>query len=87
MYLKKEDKIQVNSKEPVYRLVNDYSKFFTINSCVYKYITFLSSNKPDEVLNVLDKDFINQNNITLDNIYNYVSKLDVIYTFKSKNDL
>lgn len=67
-----------------YILLNDYSRFFTIESCVDKYINLLSSDKSDSLLEVLDSDYIKSNNITTDNIYNYVNKLDGIYSFKSK---
>lgn len=72
------------SKEPKYKLVDDYSRFFTINSCVYKYITYLSSNKTDDLISVLDEEYVSKNNIDTNNVYNYVNKLSGNYSFKSK---
>ena len=71
-------------EEPNYGLLKNYSKFFTINSCIYKYINVLSSDKPDELLELLDEDFKESNNINVDNVYKYVEKLNGNYTFKSK---
>lgn len=72
------------SKEPKYKLVDDYSRFFTINSCAYKYITYLSSNKTDDLISVLDEEYVSKNNIDTNNVYNYVNKLSGNYSFKSK---
>ena len=71
-------------EEPKYRLVDDYSRFFTVNSCVYKYITYLSSNKTDELVKILDEEYVSKNNINSSNIYNYVNRLNGNYSFKSK---
>lgn len=84
LFLNNNDKEVILSEEPKYRLVEDYSRFFTVNSCVYKYITYLSSNKIDDLLKVLDEDYVNNNNINSDNVYNFVSKLNGNYSFKSK---
>lgn len=72
------------SKEPEYKLVEDYSRFFTVNSCVYKYITYLNGNKTDELIKILDEEYVKNNNIKSDNVYNFVSKLNGNYSFKSK---
>lgn len=72
------------SEEPKYKLVNDYSRFFTIDSCVYKYITYLSSTKTDDLLKILDEEYVNNNGINSNNVYSYVNKLSGNYSFKSK---
>ena len=72
------------SKEPKYKLVEDYSRFFTVNSCVYKYITYLNGNKTEDLLKILDKEYIENNNIDSNNVYNFVNKLTGNYSFKTK---
>lgn len=72
------------NEEPKYKLVEDYSRFFTVNSCVYKYITYLNGNKTDELLKILDEEYIKNNNINSNNVYNFINKLNGNYTFKSK---
>lgn len=76
-YMKKEEKLK-------YSLVSDYSVFFTINSCVYKYVNFISNKQTDDLLQILDSKYIEKNNINNKNLYNYVNQLDGIYTFKTK---
>lgn len=84
LFLNKDDEEIILSKEPKYRLVEDYSRFFTVNSCVFKYITYLNSNKTDDLLKILDEEYIKDNNITNNNVYNFVNKLNGNYSFKSK---
>ncbi len=83
LYLNNDDKVEVVKKDN-YILLNDYSRFFTVNSCIYKYITYLSGNNSDALMSVLDDEYVNSNNITKDNVYNFLNKLDGNYTFKSK---
>ena len=80
-----------NSNEEVikeneeYKLLNDYSRFFTVNSCVYKYIQYLQKEDFDSLFKVLDNDFVNNANISSNNIYNYLPNIsDGIYNFVSK---
>lgn len=84
LYLNDEDDEISLNEEIKYKLVDDYSAFFTVNSCIYKYITYLSSNKTDDLINVLDKEYVLSNNIDSNNIYNYVNKLSGNYSFKAK---
>lgn len=74
----------VNNKEVEYKLLNDYSRFFTIDSCVYKYITYVSNSKTEDILKVLDSNYVRDNNINSTNLYNYVGTLEGSYTFKTK---
>lgn len=72
------------SNKEEYKLLDDYSRFFTINSCVYKYIVYLQNNDTDSLLKVLDKDFVDVNSIDSNNIYNYIEKLSGNYSFNTK---
>lgn len=74
----------VNNKEVEYKLLNDYSRFFTIDSCVYKYITYVSNSKTEDILKVLDSNYVRDNNINSTNLYNYEGTLEGSYTFKTK---
>ncbi len=84
LFLNNDDKDVVLNEKPKYRLVEDYSRFFTVNSCVYKYITYLSGNKTDELIKILDEEYKKNNNIDTNNVYNFVNKLSGNYSFKSK---
>jgi len=73
----------VDNKNKI-NLLNDYSRFFTVNSSVYKYITYLQSKNVDSIVKVLDEDYKVKNNINTDNALDYVEKLDGTYSFVSK---
>lgn len=83
-YFTEKEETIIEEKKINYILLNDYSRFFTVNSCVYKYITFITNKSSDDLLNVLNKDYVSKNNINIDNIYNYVGNLTGNYNFKSK---
>ena len=74
----------IEKKESSYVLLKDYSRFFTVNSCIYKYINYLSSKNYDNLFKVLDKDYVTNNSITETNIYNYLPELDGDYSYVSK---
>ena len=65
-------------------LLKDYSRFFTVNSCIYKYISYLSSDSISDIINILDENFVKSNNINENNLHDYIPKLSGSYTFKSK---
>ena len=82
-YKKEDDKIQVVEKHKVL-LLNDYNEFFTVNSSIFKYISYLQKKDYESVLKILDSDYKNTNSINLNNIANYVENLDGNYSFSSK---
>lgn len=84
LYFLDKDEEVLEKKETEYKLLNDYSRFFTIDSCVYKYITYVSNSKTEDILKVLDSDYVRDNNINSSNLYNYVGTLKGNYTFKTK---
>lgn len=81
-FSKSEDEEQIEKNK--YVILNDYSRFFTVNSCVYKYIQYLSNKNYDNLFKVLSKEYINDNNINESNIYNYLPNLNGNYSFVSK---
>lgn len=79
----KEEDIVDNSKE--YVLLNDYSRFFTINSCVYKYIQYLQKEDFDSLFEVLDEDYVNNNGVNKNNVYSFLPNIsDGTYSYVSK---
>lgn len=80
---KTEKNIKVNDDK--YILLDDYSRFFTVNSCVYKYVQYLQSRDIDSLLLVLDKDYVKDKQINRNNIFNFLPDLsNGMYTFTSK---
>lgn len=61
----------------------DVNRFFTIDSAVAKYFSYITSKNSDSILQVLDKDYVERNNITSSNVYNFVGN----YDFNIKSNL
>lgn len=71
------------SKENI-KIVTDASKFYTVNSCIYRFSTYLADNDVDSVYKIVDENFINDNNITKQNILDNFYEILPDYTFISK---
>ena len=52
-----------NKESGKINLLSDYSRFFTVNSCIYKYISYLQSKYTDSLMKVIDVNYIINNNI------------------------
>ena len=77
----KEEKLQ---KQDVEELTN-ISTFYTVESCVNKYILYLSSKDYDSIYKLLDDNYIEKNKVTKDNIEDKIEVLDNNYTFTTTN--
>lgn len=71
-----------NSKN--YEIVSNYGDFYTVNSCVYRYLTYVQSSNTSALLKVLDDDYVSKNGINSANIYNYLTKYDGNVNFSSQ---
>lgn len=67
-----------------YVLLSDYSRFFTVNSCIYKYVVYVENKDVKSLLSVLDEDYKNDKGINESNIFDFVDQLNGNYSFKSK---
>ena len=56
--------------------VENREDFYTVKSCVEKYINYIVNDDNESVYNVLDKAYINKKNINENNIFQTVQKLD-----------
>lgn len=80
----KEDN-SIDTKKVTYKLENDYNNFFTVNGCITKYVEYLSKKNTTKLLQVLDKEYVKNNNINIDNIYSILPNLEEgMYSFTSK---
>lgn len=84
LYFKDTDTDNSINKDIKYTLLNDYSRFFTVDSCVYKYISYLSSGDKASVIKILDNNYVKSNEITESNLYQFINRLEGNYTYKSK---
>lgn len=65
-------------------VVKDNSRFFTVSSCVSKYINYLTTEDTENLLILLSKEYKDNNAINSDNLYNYVNKINSNKTFSPK---
>ena len=75
--------------------LSDVNRFFTIDSAISKYFSYVTSKNSESILKILDEDYIERNNITSSNIYNFVgnyeanikTSLEEAYQFSSYNNI
>ena len=82
--LQDDKKNNISKDEEKYHIVSNYNKFYTVNSCVYRYLTYLQANNTNSLLKVLDEDFISNNGINENNLYNFLTKYEGNLNFNSK---
>lgn len=56
--------------------VADVNRFFTIDSAISKYFSYVTSKNSESILKILDEDYIEKNNITASNVYNFVGNYE-----------
>ena len=54
----------------------DVNRFFTIDSTISKYFSYITSKDDASILTILDSDYIKRNNITASNVYDFVGEYD-----------
>ena len=67
-----------------YKKVTDQSDFFTVESCVNKYIGSLTDNNVDDLMKLLNQDYIKENGINSSNVLNKLGSLSGKVTFLAK---
>ena len=86
--LEKNNKNNTKTEETKYTLVSDYSRFFTIENCVNRYLNYLTTKNSDNLIKILSEKYKTNNNITKTNV---LTKLDNLaggmYTFEAKKVL
>lgn len=65
-------------------IVTNYSNFYTVNSCLYRVITYLSTKNIDDLMLVIDDKYKEENNITKENILSIFDSVEENSTFVSK---
>ena len=65
-------------------IVTSPSQFFTVNSCIYRTITYVSKKNTDSLMNVLDKNYLKKNSIKKENVLTVFPKIEENSTFVSK---
>jgi len=65
-------------------VLDDNSRFYTVSSCVSKYLNYLSTLETEELLILLSNDYKTKNSINSENIYNYIGTNEGIVNFSPK---
>jgi len=76
--------IQIEEKAKIMR-VDNVNMFFTVENCINKYITYLSSKDTDIIFNLLDKSYKTELGINKENVLQYVEELNGMYAFTAKD--
>lgn len=80
-YLFKEEEKQQESK---IHMVTNYSNFYTVNSCLYRTLTYISSNDYESLLLILDEKYKEKNNIDITNVETVFEDFEADSTFEAK---
>ena len=75
-------KEEIKKEEKMY-IVTNQSNFYTVNSCLYRVITYISSGNKNDMMLVLREDYKNKNKVTEDNIFDLFPKVEQGSTFVS----
>ncbi len=73
------EKINYNGqfeKEEYYTEVTNPVMYFTVKECLDKYVNYLSEYNNDILYNLLEDSYKNENGITMENLSNYIQKID-----------
>lgn len=65
-------------------VVQDNSKFYTVSSCVTKYLNYLSSGETDKLIILLSEEYKKDNSINSSNLYEFIGKFSGLNTFSPK---
>ena len=74
--------IKENSNKKM--LVNDYSRFFSISNAADKYISYLGKQDKENLILLLNDQYIKEHKINNDNVLNILELLDKEYSFEAK---
>lgn len=75
---------RLNKDDEGIQILKDNSTFFTVSSCVSKYLNTVSSKNTDNLLILLDDKYKKKYNIDADIVYDHTGYLEGIYSFKGK---
>lgn len=73
-----------NDLSTQYILLTDINDFFTVEGCVNRYINSLSNKETDNLMKLLDKDYIEKNLINQNNILSKLDSIDGMHSFSAK---
>lgn len=84
LFFDKNDNMEEKIDTETISVVLDNSRFFTVSSCVSKYIRYLSDKNTENLLVLLSNEYKNNNSINSSNLYNFVGNMNFNTTFTAK---
>lgn len=78
------DNNKKQEKQTEINIVTNYSNFYTVNSCLYRTITYIFSDDTESLLKILNDDYKEKNNINSNNVLSIFPKVESDSTFDSK---
>lgn len=76
----KDDKDKKNN----IHIVKNYSNFYTVNSCLYRVTTYISSKDTESLTLTLSENYKKRNKVTTSNVLEFFDNIASDYTFVSK---
>ncbi len=73
-----------DNKKNEINIVTNYSDFYTVNSCLYRLMTYVSSEEKDSLIKILYSKYKKENNIDESNVISLFNKVKENSLFKSK---
>lgn len=75
--------VNKNKQDSEIKIVTNYSNFYTVNSCLYRVITYLNSNDRESLMLILDNNYKSENGVNIDNVTNLFGNIEEDSTFVS----
>lgn len=82
LFFKKSKEEKIDTK--TITVVKDNDRFYTVASCVNKYLSYLSSNDVDNLYLLLNDGYKKENNITKENINDFIKTTMEFITFNPR---
>ena len=65
-------------------IVTNYSDFYTVNSCLYRVTTYITTKDTKSLITILDNKYKNKNNINESNVLDSFGDVEIDSTFVSR---
>lgn len=72
------------AKEDKIEIVTNYSNFYTVDSCLYRTITYVFSQDKESLLSILDNSYKKENDIDINNVLSVFGEIEEDSIFVSK---
>lgn len=73
-----------NKQDNKLNIVTSSSNFYTVSSCVNRYLNYIYQQDNNSILDVLSDNYISKNNINKNNVIDKIGKLDKKYGFEAR---